>query len=477
MAKDLYLDIASERAKSYRQNVDELCVYPSNGAEDLRKLFDVELLDEGRDGEEVLNLLADAAEAGLVGSTSGSFYGWVMGGSARIGVAADWLTASWGQNAAIYQTAPSAAVCEEIASKWIIDLLDLPQKSSFAFVTGATMASFICLAAARSEVLHRHGWNIEKFGQFNAPDISVYLSEEAHSSIYASLRYLGFGDARLVRINALHDGQMDIGHLADKLADNNGPAIIIGQAGHINTGAFDDFNAISLLAKASGAWVHIDGAFGLWAKASNEYSHLCDGAEKADSWAVDGHKWLQIPYDSGFAIIKDENAHQRAMATSAGYLNETPGDGRNPNSYGPELSRRARGFNVWAVLQHIGKAGVERIVTGNCKNASRLAARLNGVAGIRITHDVCLNQVAIVFENTGATVENLTDEVVSEIQRIRRHFVKSAIWRGETILRVSFSSGVKSDEDIDCFADEILSCWNKVKSSYQSCSMPTSHGF
>jgi glutamate/tyrosine decarboxylase-like PLP-dependent enzyme len=462
MSKHPYLKQAAARAMAYRDRVNQISPYPDLGANELRALFDTGLPQKGRSGQEVLSQLADAAEGGLVGLTGNDFYGWVMGASDPVGIAADWLTSAWGQNAAIYQTAPSAAIAEEVAGKWLIDLLGLPAQSSIAFTTGATMASFICLAAARSEVLHRRGWDIEAQGLFGAPEISVCVSEEAHSAIFAAFRYLGFGYQRLIMIDADSEGRMIAKDLADKLSTIKGPSIIVAQAGHINTGACDDFNAISALAQAHGSWMHVDGAFGLWAKASPKLADLCQAAEKADSWAVDGHKWLQIPYDSGYAIIRHKEAHCRAMATTAGYLNETPEDGRNPTHYVPEISRRARGFTVWAVLQSMGRDGVTNIIEGNCANATRLAARLEKVPGIRILNKVDLNQISVAFEDAELKDATGTRKVVQALQSARCRFVKEAIWRRETIMRLSFVSATHSDTQIDTFAEEIISCWAAI---------------
>jgi len=446
-----HFGFAADRATKYRENVNTTSPYPDLGADQLRQLFSTGLPEQGRPGHDVLVQLADAAEKGLVGSTGDSFYSWVMGASDPVGIAADWLTSAWGQNAAIYQTAPSAAIAEEVAGSWLLDLLRLPKESSFAFTTGATMASFICLAAARSEISRRRGWDLERNGLFCAPEIRVFVSSEAHSSIYSALRYLGFGSSRLVKVEADREGAMIVKDLAEKMSKYTGPSIIIAQAGHINTGAFDDFNAICDLAHAHNSWVHIDGAFGLWANASKQRQHLGAGSERADSWAVDGHKWLQIPYDSGFGFVKDERAHQRAMSMTAGYLNEALEDGRNPTHFAPELSRRARGFSVWAVLQHLGRAGISDIVDGNCNNARRLGAHLRKIPSVNILHEVILNQISLTIKDQDG--QSQTQAVIDKLQAHGIFFVKEADWCGVKILRLSFSSKTKTDSQIDEFAD------------------------
>ncbi|PHR01274.1 MAG: aspartate aminotransferase family protein [Sulfitobacter sp.] len=461
-------EILSHAAKygiEYRNKVKTKSPYPVSDANGLRRLFDIALPDKGRPAVDVINQLVHSSEQGLVGSTGDAFFGWVMGASNTVGIAADWLTSAWGQNSAIYQTAPSAAIAEEVAGKWLIDLLKLPAESSVAFTTGATMASFISLAAARGEVLRRHCWDLEAQGMFSAPEVKVYVSEEAHSSIFAVLRYLGFGHERLIRVAAIEDGAMSVADLEARLQDGGGPSIIIAQAGHINTGACDDFKAISSLAKKANAWLHIDGAFGLWAQSSAKLSYLCDGVDKADSWAVDGHKWIQVPYDSGYAIIKDKTAHCRAMATTAGYLNETVEDGRNPTHFAPELSRRARGFTVWAVLQHLGRQGISKIVEGNVYNARQLATHLKRAKGIRVLHKVYLNQLAVMFEDDFGPSSDLTLKVVTTLQEENRWFVKEAEWRGKTILRISFSSATKTEAQIQDIAGDIVRIWQDIRAT------------
>lgn len=459
------LELAARHAIAYREDVVEASPYATADANDLRVAFDTGLPDVGRSSTEIIKQLTKAAEPGLLGVSGDAFYGWVMGGSHPVGVAADWLTSAWGQNAGIFQTSPAAAIAEEVAGKWLIDLLDLPRGSSIGFTTGATMASFICLAAARQEVLRRVGWNVTKDGVFGAPEVSVYISEEAHSSIFATLRFLGFGQSRLKRISADDQGRMIADELARRVVKDDGPKIIISQAGHINSGAFDDFEAISTIAQSHGAWLHVDGAFGLWSRCASDKKHLCESVDKADSWAVDGHKWLQVPYDSGYAIVKDAEAHQSAMAITASYLNQSADDGRNPSHYVPELSRRARGFATWAVLQALGRTGVEEIVLQTCNNAERLADQLRDVDGLAILNDVSLNQIALAFEDDAGSVDRdvLTQRVISHLQTDGRWFLKDAVWQGRTIMRLSFSSQGKDDAEIDRFASAIKAAWQCVR--------------
>lgn len=439
---------------------------PVATASELRQRFTIDLSDTGRPATDVINDLAWAANAGLVGNTGPDFFGWVMGSSCEVGVAADVLTSAWGQNAAIYQTAPAAAVAEEVAAMWLLDLLDLPRSSSVAFTTGATMATYIGLSAARSEVLKRVGWCIEEEGQFGAPSVPIIVSDEAHTSVLAALRYLGFGSNHLIRISTDSQGRMDVAEIENTMDCFDQPGIVIAQAGHINSGSFDFVDEIADLSHKHNWWLHIDGAFGLWARCSTSVRQQTKGIDKADSWAVDGHKWLQIPYDSGYAIIKNSVAHKRAMSMDASYLNRHEEDGRNPADYGPELSRRARGFTTWATLQCLGRQGVARMIDNHCLCAKELASNLGSIAGIRILNDVCLNQIALCFvvsDPNSKQTHNLTDSVVAELQRINISFVSGANWRNTRIMRISVIAEKTTSQHVNVLASSIAQAWNTVQ--------------
>lgn len=456
---------ALERAVAWREDGPKIPAIPTATTEELRALFDIGLPENGRDGVQVIDALASAAEKGLVPLTHPNFFGWVMGGSHPVGAAADMLTSAWGQNAGIYQTAPAAAVAEEVASKWLLDLLRLPETSSVAFGTGATMASFICLSAARSEVLRRANYDLEEEGLIGAPQIHLFLGEQAHATILSDLRYLGFGRKNLVDIRSDHEGRMIASDLEEKMALYAGPKIVIAQAGHINSGAFDPFTDIIPIARDHDAWVHVDGAFGLWARAVPELAHLGEGLEEADSWTVDGHKWLQVPYDSGYAFVRNEDAHLRAMGITASYIAGRPEDGRHPSYYVPELSRRARGFAVWAVLQALGRKGVEEIITRHCRCAKHLEGRLQEVPGIRILNEVVINQLAIAFGEDEPLGERdaMTKSVIEKIRQENTNFVVGASWNNQEILRVSIISRLTDIADMDILADSILKAWEAVK--------------
>lgn len=454
---------AAEYGQGFRER--ERPLHPREGADALRRRFDVGLPEHGRDPVEVIDALIEAAEPGLVGNTEAGFFSWVMGGSHPVGVAADWLTSIWGQNAGIFQCSPAAAIAEEACQSWLLDLLDLPRESSIGFTTGATMAGFICLAAARGEVLRRAGHDFDRDGLWGCPDLRVFISADAHVSNFAALRYLGFGLRALVPIPTDDQGILSAEALEEALAAHHGPAIVLCQAGNINSGAFDPFEAIADLARKHDAWLHVDGAFGLWARAVPEKKCLTAGVDLADSWSVDGHKWLQVPYDSGFAIVRDTAAHRRAMDISASYLTESPGDGRNPTHYGPELSRRARGFAVWALLQALGREGVAEMVRNHCACAAHIAARCGEVEGIRVHNRVAINQVVLSFRRFCNDPDSaaLTDKVAAALNQTGRYFLRTADWKGQHVLRVSVIAAPTRMEHADALAGDIEKIWRTIR--------------
>lgn len=433
VVSDPALSFAAAYATAFRGRIRPLDA--TANAEALRQRFCLPTPEDGTDPRTVIDELIAAAEPGLVGNTLPAFFGWVMGASDTTGVAADWLTSTWGQNAAIYQTAPAAAIAEEAVAGWLLDLLDLPRESSVGFVTGATMAGFVCLAAARQEVLAAAGHDFERMGFRDAPDIQVFVAEDTHVSNTAALRYLGFGEASLVRIGIDAQGRMLPTELAARMAEREGPKIVVATAGHIHTGGFDAFETIAALARTHDAWLHVDGAFGLWARTLSEKAHLTSGIELADSWSVDGHKWLQLPYDSGFAIVRHVDAHRRAMGMSASYLGRDPGDGRNPSEYNPELSRRARGFAAWAVIRKLGRTGIRELVRRHCRCAERLAEAIDRIDGLRVENRVDLNQVLVTAER-----DDIIERLNARLQQSGAAFVRPAVWGGRRVLRFSIIS-------------------------------------
>lgn len=455
---------AFERATSFREHIADAHASPRQGYAANRARFEAKLPEGPSAGPDVIARLADLAEEGLMTATGPRFFGWVIGGSHPTGVAADWLTSAWGQNAGNHHASPAAAAAETVAMGWLLELLDLPRESSVGFVSGATIASFTCLAAARSAVLHTAGWDVERDGLSGAPPVSVLIGAEAHSTVFAALQLLGFGHDRAIRVATDAQGAMQPDALAAALDAVAGPTIVILQAGQINTGAFDDFAALVPLARAHDAWVHVDGAFGLWARVSDELRGLTNGIELADSWATDGHKWLQTPYDCGFAIVRDEAAHRRAMTIAASYLPVAAEGERDPAAFVPELSRRARGFATWAVISALGRSGIREIVERDCAVARLMADRLAATPGIGVENDVVLNQVIVRFacDRSDAEADRITRATIEQLQRDGVCFAGGAEWQGRQVMRLSVSGCATTAEDGRRSADAILAAFATV---------------
>ena len=420
---------------------------------DVLGAFDGPLPDSPGNPVDIIDELVANATPGLRAMTSPGFFGWVIGGSHNTGVAADWLTSAWGQNSGNVIATPAASAAEQVSANWLLDLLDLPRSASIGFVTGATIANFVGLAAARGEQLRRAGWDVEKDGLFGAPPLNVLIGADAHTTVYSALRYLGLGTERVITIATDDAGRMQPAALAEAFEGIEGPAIVIAQAGQINTGACDPFREICKIAHENGAWVHVDGAFGLWAQASPRLRHLTEGVELADSWATDGHKWLQLPYDSGFAIVKDRTAHVRAMTVEASYLPSAPD--RNPSDYVPELSRRARGFASWAMIKALGRSGIAEMVERHCDFAAALGARCAQLPGVRVVTPVELNQLMLRFGDS----DEATLATVEEVQRRGRIFVGPAKWREEWVMRVSVCAYPTGPEHLEAVTAEIAAAW------------------
>lgn len=449
----------ADRAVAYRESRADAPHRPQRSYAELMAAFDAPVPERGTSIDALIAELAELSEPGLANMVGPRFFGWVIGATAPAGMAADWLTSAWGQNTGNAHATPAPSACEETVGRWLLDLLDLPRESSVGFVTGATIANFTCLAAARGEVLRRVGWDVEADGLIGASPVHVVLGAEAHSTVFSGLRYLGLGAKRVVSVPVNEQGLMKPGAFAKAVEKLDGPIIAIAQAGHINSGGFDPFEEIADAAHAKGAWLHVDGAFGLWARACPERAHLGRGLEKADSWGVDGHKWLQTPHDSAYAIVRDAVAHRRAMVIAASYLPE--GKERHPADFVPELSRRARGFSTWAVIKSLGRDGIAAMVERHCSQARRMAERLGAEPDVEIMNDVVLNQVAVRLgtDLDGATADALTDRTISRVQQDGVCFVGGANWRGRQIIRVSVISENTTDTDIDRSAEAILSAW------------------
>jgi glutamate/tyrosine decarboxylase-like PLP-dependent enzyme len=388
----------------------------------------------------------------------------VMGASHPAGVAADILVSAWGQNAGYHSPTPSVSALEGQAEKWLLEALDLPRQSSIGFATGATVANAIGLAAARTRTLLDHGWDPDADGLFGAPPVHVFIGADAHSSLFSSLQLIGFGYNRVTRIETDAQGRIVPSALAAAMRGLSGPKVVIAQAGQINTGAFDQFNEIADITEAAGAWLHVDGAFGLWARATPARQHLTAGIERAQSWATDAHKWLQVPYDCGLAIVADREAHQRAMTQWSSYLPSIGADDRVPSAYVPELSRRARGTPVWAMLKLLGRQGIADLIEHHCRCATRMAERLAAEPGIQVLNDVVINQVAVSFgEGDAASRKAATEAVIANVQGGGVCFAGGASWHGEWIMRISVTSGETTMDDIEVSADAIIGAWRAVR--------------
>ncbi len=456
---------AAELAVGYRTGMAEARQGPAATYHQMRDVFAATLPETGADPLGVIEDLARRAAPGLQAVTGPRFFGWVMGASHPAGVAADFLTSAWGQNAGNHLAMPAAAAVEEIAAGWLLDLLRLPAECSVGFVTGATLANFTCLAAARGEVLRRAGWDVEAQGLFGAPPIRVLIGDDAHTTVFSALQFLGLGHDRVIRVATDAQGRMIPAAFAAALDQGDGPVIAIAQAGQINTGAFDPVGELVALLAGRNAWLHVDGAFGLWARACPDVAHLGAGLEHADSWATDGHKWLQTPYDCGYAITRHADAHRRAMTIAASYLPAAEAGDRDPSHYVPELSRRARGFATWAVIRALGRGGVAELVGRHCRIARRMAARLGGAVGVQVMNDVVLNQVIVRFgaDRDGAESDRLTRAVIEDVQRDGEAFAGGAKWRGHWVMRLSVTSGATTEAEGERAAAAILKAWDEVR--------------
>jgi len=434
----LLSDVA-RRAAHYLDGVNHRSVAPSPEALDNLRKLDGPMPDTPSDPAEVLSLLDEVGSPATVATTGGRFFGFVIGGTLPAALAANWLAGAWDQNACMQVMSPIAAKLEEIVQGWVIDLLGLPSGSGTGFVTGTTMANFSGLAAARSAVLKRAGWNLEEDGLIGAPPIRVVVGQEVHVSVLRALTMLGLGRSRVISVPADGQGRMR----ADSLPVLDDRTIVCIQAGNVNTGAFDPAREICARARDAGSWVHIDGAFGLWAAVSPLYAALLDGVGDADSWAIDCHKWLNVPYDSGIVAVRDPEHLRRALSWgSAAYL--TQGSGREPCQFTPDASRRARGVELWAALRSLGRSGLREMIERNCRQAQLFAERLRAAGFSVLNNDVVLNQVLVSF---GSPEE--TRRVVSEIQADGTCWCGGTVWQGQTAMRISVSSWATTDDDVE----------------------------
>lgn len=451
---------ACERAVAYRSGLERSRVAPELSPEGmLERLEPLRAVpDEGRPADAVLNELVELAEPGLTAMAGPRFFGWVTGGTLQAALAADWMTSAWDQNAGPATGAPAACAFEVLAIDWVIELLALPRETRGALVTGAMLANFTALATARSQVLEAHGWDVEKEGLFGAPPIRVLVGRERHDTIDKALRLLGLGKRALRVVDADGQGRMSPVALERELAREAGPTIVCAQAGNVNSGAFDPLEHVAAALSEhrsrtgpGGSWLHVDGAFGLWARACPAHSHLANGAEKADSWATDAHKFLNVPYDSGIVLTRHPRAHRRAMAVHGAYLpSGMSSTAPNPGAFTPELSRRARGFVLWAALRELGRRGLDELIA-RCARLARLFAReLALEARLHVLNDVALNQVVVRAEPPAAGDDEVfTRDFVLAVQRDGTCYPTPTLWRGWPAVRFSIINATTTEADIE----------------------------
>ena len=441
---------ASEHAIDFYENLTERHVAATAGYDELRSRLSRPLPDEGVDGSAVIHDLVRDVEGGLLASGGGRFFGWVVGGSVPAALAADWLVSAWDQNAAIHACSPAEGILEEITGEWLKDILGIPSASSFAFTTGCQMAHFTALAAARHRLLAERGIDVERTGLFGAPSIRVLTGEHRHESVKRALRFLGFGTDSLRALPCGADGALDLEALSRELSGTpDSPTIVILQAGDIDTGVFDAFEPACALAHEHGAWVHVDGAFGLWAHAAPEYRHYLAGCEQADSWATDGHKWLNVPFDSGFVFIRDRRAHAAAMSATASYLIPPEGSARDQMSFNPEWSRRGRAVPAYAALRSLGRRGVAQLVERCCGFAERLVQEIGSLPGAEVVSPARINQGLVRFLSEDANHDRRTEEVMESVRDSGEAWFGGTSWRGMRAMRISVCSFRTTDEDVD----------------------------
>lgn len=442
---------AADRAAAYLDTIaDRRTGADEDAVRILAERLDTPLPEDPAQASEILDFAHRYGSPATVASTGGRYFGFVTGGALPASLAANWLAGAWDQNAFSHVSSPAAAHFEDTALRWSKEVLHLPTEVAGALTTGATMANFTCLAAARHRALANAGWNVERDGLFGAPPVNVVVGEEVHATVLKVLAMLGLGRERVIRVGVDVQGRMR----ADDLPDLDDRSIVCIQAGNVNSGAFDPAGKIIARARAAGAWVHVDGAFGLWGVASGRLRPLCADFTRADSWATDAHKWLNVPYDCGMAFVRDADAIRAAMAMSGAYLVNS--EQRDAMDFTPDSSRRARGVDVWAALMSLGRSGVEALVERNCAQASRMAERLSE-AGIEILNDVVLNQVVAAFGNDGRTAA-----VIEGVQADGTCWCGGTQWRGRKAMRISFSAWATTMDDVERSADAIIGVWQQT---------------
>jgi glutamate/tyrosine decarboxylase-like PLP-dependent enzyme len=450
MRKDFspVLELALRQALEYLNHVDDRPVGPTASLTDLRARICKGWNVEGIDATKVIDDLVGDIEGGLNNSPSARFYAWVIGGTLPSALAADWLTSTWDQNAGMYAVSPASAIVEEAVGAWLKELFGLPPQTSFALVTGCQMAHTTCLAAARSWLLKKHGWDVERQGLAGSTPITV-LCGVRHATIDRTLRLLGFGDASLKVLGTNQSGAIEPAALDSALQElAEKPVLVLLQAGDVNTGGFDDFVSLIPIARRYGAWTHVDGAFGMWAAASPRYTDLMKGSEAADSWATDGHKWLNVPYDCGYAFVAQPEAHRASMSYQASYLSHQS-EARDPLDWNPEFSRRARGFASYAALRELGRNGIRELVERNCDCAREIVDGLSRLENVEVLVSPVINQGLVAFlDPSGKPSDEWNDQRIAEIAKEGTSFFSGTTWNGRRAMRISVSNWKTSAEDV-----------------------------
>jgi glutamate/tyrosine decarboxylase-like PLP-dependent enzyme len=457
------LERAFQASVAYLDRHDAASVSPTVSYADLRARLNHPLAGTGMASEAVIDQLAADVDGGLVRSGGGRFFAWVIGGAVPAALAADWLASAWDQNAGLYVCSPAAAVVEEIAGAWLKDLFGLPAAAAFALVTGCQMAHFTCLAAARNHLLAARGWDVERQGLAGGPPIRVLTNDQYHSTLARAVRHLGLGTDALVSVGADQRGRLRPESLEHALRDapaSSAPTIVHLQAGDINTGEFEDFATLIPLAHRYRAWVHVDGAFGLWAAASPRYQALLTGAGQADSWATDGHKWLNVPYDCGYAFVAHPASLRASMSLRASYVPAEAGSARDQMDWTPEWSRRARGFATYAAIRQLGRRGIADLVERCCDHAHALATRIGALPGAELLAEPIINQGLVRFPAPGPSAnaadhDRRTDDVITAVTASGEAFFSGTTWRGTRCMRISVSSWMTTSRDVDRAVDAV----------------------
>lgn len=460
---DKVIEAAMVPASNYLRSLPDRPVYRPTDPDDIRALLGGPIPEEGSQAGEVVADLARDLDPYVVAHASGRYFGFVIGGLHPASYGAELLASAWDQNAGLYAVAPGAAIAEEVAARWVLELLDLPLDSSVGFVTGGQMATFTCLAAARHQVLQEAGWDVEAAGLQGAPQIQVVAKTERHSTVPRALRLLGLGDSTTIDVPSDDQSRIDPFALDKTLKDLAGPTIVCVESGNVNTGSFDPFHAVADATRrhrerGNPTWVHVDGAVGLWARASADRSYLADGLERLDSWSTDAHKLLNVSYDSGIAISRHPAAHRAAMSVHASYLIQADGGVRDQMDWNPEFSRRARGLAVYATLRSLGRRGVEELVDRTCSLARRFADRLAGSGRVEIMNEVVFNQVLVRWLSPDGDHDSFNDRVVAAIQADGTAFFSGTTWNGKRLMRISVSDWATDEEDVDRAVEALLHC-------------------